>query len=341
MRLLILGGTAFLGRAVARAALRDGHHVTGAARGASGAVPAGATFVRLDRTEADAYAAVAGEYDAVVDVSSRPSHVRAAVAALGDRVAHWVYVSSASAYRDNATPGQRAADAPTHEPAGPDADDPAADGYANYGPCKVACERAVMDGVGADRAFVCRAGLIVGPEDDSGRFTYWPVRVARGGEIVAPGTPDDPVQWIDVRDLANWLVRSAAQRRAGIFDGIGAPVGRGEFLDRIAVGVGTRDARFVWVDGDFLAAHDMRPWAGPRSLPLWLPLPEYAGFLSRDVRDSLAAGLTSRDLESTARDTLDWRRSTPDSGGLGGAGLTAAEEAELLAAWAAGSNPVQ
>ncbi len=332
MRLLVLGGTGFLGRALARAALDSGHDVTCAARGVTGQPPEGARLVHVDRSTPDAYAPIDGDFDAVVDISSRPSYVRAALAALADRVDHWVYVSSASVYTDNATPGQRAASAPTVAAAPPEVDDPAADGYAQYGPCKMACEEAVRGAVGEARAFACRAGLIVGAEDASGRFTYWPARLSRGGEVLVPGGPDDPVQWIDVRDLGEWLVRVAAARTSGVYDGMGLPVPRAEFLAGVAEGAGT-DPDYTYVSHEFLTEQGVNPWAGPRSLPLWLPLPEYAGFLSRDTGDALAAGLTCRPLADTTRYTLDWWRAQPPADGPSRAGLTVEEEAETLAAW--------
>lgn len=346
MRLLVLGGTAFLGRAVAGAALAAGHDVTCAARGSTGTPPPGARFVRYDRTGADAYDALDGEFDALVDVSSRPSQVRGAVAALRDRVGHFVYVSSASVYTDNATPGQQAATAPIEPAAPPGVDDPAADGYAQYGPCKVACEEAVRDGVGADRAFICRAGLIVGPEDPSDRFTYWPARLSRGGEVLVPGDPGDPVQWVDVRDLAQWLVLAASSGLPGTYDGICPPVPRAEFLSGVAEGVGADPAGpYAWVPHEFLTGQGVNPWAGPKSLPLWLPLPDYAGFLSRNTSDSVAAGLACRSMADTARVTVDWWRARQAEAPADGAdptparaGLTAEEEAEVLAAWHAAGH---
>jgi nucleoside-diphosphate-sugar epimerase len=364
MRLLILGGNAFLGRATARAALDLGDDVTCAARGTTGDAPDGARFIQIDRDIPDSYADIDGSYDAIVDVSSRPSHVRGAVAALADRVDHWVYVSSGSVYTDSATPGQHVADAPIHAPAPPEVDDPFADGFENYGPCKVACEQAVTGAVGVHRAFVCRAGLIVGPEDRSDRFTYWPERLARGGEVLAPGTPDDLVQWVDVRDLGAWLVLAARNRISGTYNGIGVPVTRAQFLLDVATGVGAGGPRLTWVDDKFLIEHDVNPWAGPRSLPLWLPLPDYAGFLTHDGTESRAAGLAARPLADTARDTLAWVRSgrlsaapKATAGAAGAvsaaqdaaaasepstasrpeparkAGLTPDDEAEVLAAW--------
>ena len=325
MRFLVLGGTAFVGRAVARAAVTAGDEVVCAARGTSGPLADGVTFVSLDRTDPEGYAAAiaAGPFDAVVDVSSKPSFVRGALKELSSHTDFWVYVSSASAYSDNETPGQRAADAPTFPAAPVEIDDPTQ--FENYGPCKVACEQAVLAAMGPERTFICRAGLIVGPEDKSGRFPYWPARMARGGEVLAPGSPNDPVQWIDVRDLAEWLVSAARTRVNGIFDGICPSVPRSEFLAGVAAGVGVTHPELTWVDQAFLVENEVEPWAGPRSLPLWLPLPEYGGFLARDVSASLAAGLICRDVADSAHATLE------DQAQPGG--LTAAEETELLTAW--------
>jgi len=321
MRLLVLGGTVFLGRAVAAHAVSAGHEVTCAARGESGEPPPGVRFVRVDRDQPGGLEPLADErFDAAVDVSRRPSHARRALDELAGRVGHWCYVSSASVYADTSTPGQRAATAPLL-PAAPEGVD---DADGQYGPCKVACEQAF-----GPSAFLCRAGLIVGPEDRSGRFTYWVRRLARGGEVLAPGRPEDLVQWVDVRDLAGWLVHAAEVGLSGAYDGIGAPVGRGELLAGVARGLGV-EPRLTWVDQEFLSAHEVNPWAGERSLPMWLPLPEYAGFMSRDVTDSLAAGLVTRDVAATAADTETWLRvARPCTDGW--PGLDADAEADLLA----------
>lgn len=338
MRLLILGGTAFLSRSVARFALASGHEVTCAARGVTGEPEPGATFVRVDRDDPDGLAPLRGaEFDALVDVSSRPSQVRRVVAELAPRVGHAVYVSTRSVYADNGTPGRTVADSPVLAPAPAEVDDPRGNDLANYGPCKVACEQAVLDGFGADRAFVCRAGLIIGPDDPTNRFGYWVSRLARGGEVLAPGEPDDLVQYVDVRDLAEWLVAGAAGRLAGTYDGIGVPVSREHFLVHVAQGVGS-PVELTWVDQAYLLAEGVRPWAGERSLPLWLPLPEYAGFASRDVSASLDAGLRTRDVADTARDTLAWLRGEPAP--PGGAGLGPDDEAELLRKWHDGRRDV-
>jgi nucleoside-diphosphate-sugar epimerase len=329
MRLLVLGGTAFVGRAIASHAVAAGYEVVCAARGVSGPVPPGSTLVTVDRDAPDGLAPLDGQrFDAVVDVSSRPSQVRRAVAALAGRVGHWCYVSSGSVYADTATPDQRVGTAPVLPPAPAEMDDPTA-GSEEYGRCKAACERAVL-GSGVP-VLVCRAGLIVGPEDTSDRFTYWPVRLARGGEVLAPGRPDDAVQLVDVRDLAAWLVGAARDGRAGVFDGIAPPTTRLDLLTRVAAGVGRPEPALTWVDQDFLAAREIRPWSGPRSLPLWLPLPRYAGFMSRDASASVVAWLAARDLRDTARDTLDWYRSAGEP--PLSCGLAAREEAEALTAW--------
>lgn len=326
MRVLVLGGTAFLGRAVARRARDAGHDVTCAARGLSGAVPDGVRLVRVDRDRPAGLSALEGRrFDAVVDMARRPSHVRRALAALGDRVGHWTFVSTCSVYADQATPGQRAESAPVLAGAPPEVDD--ADGE-QYGPCKVADEEAVVStGV---PAFVCRAGLIVGPEDPSGRFDYWVARLARGGEVLAPGRPDDRVQWIDVRDLAAWLVLAGETGLTGTYDGIGAPVPRSRFLAEVGEGVGVTP-RITWVDQDFLANHRVQPWMGGRSLPMWLPLPDYAGFMARDVSPALGSGLTTRPLVDTARDTFAWLRTGPDR--MLRVGLGPDDEADLLRRW--------
>jgi len=321
MHLLILGGTQFLGRAIATHACAAGHRVTCAARGVSGPTASGARFIGLDRDAEHGLARLAGlEFDAVVDVSRHPGQVRRAVAALRGRTAHWTFVSTVSVYADNRTPRQRADTAPLRAPTAPEIEYSSEE---TYGAAKVACELAV-----GESTFICRAGLIVGPEDPTGRFTYWPARLARGGEVLVPGTPEDAVQLVDVRDLAQWIVHAAHVRMTGIYDGIGPPRKFGDLLTACSEAVGS-SCRFTWVDRAFLEENDVRRWAGPRSLPLWLPLPDYAGFATRDTIPARNAGLTVRALSETARDTLGWFRTTD---GLV-TGLTVDEESEVLAKW--------
>ena len=176
---------------------------------------------------------------------------------------------------------------------------------------------------------VVRPGLIVGPGDPSGRFAYWPSRLADGGRVLAPGRPGDTVQVVDVRDLASWIVTSAEARTTGTFDGVGPVTTIGGLLDEVAARVGAEPA-FTWVPQDFLAEQGVAPWSGERSLPLWLPRPEYDGMLAHDPAPAAHAGLHTRPVAETARDTLAWLRATPDAPVTG---LTRAEEGEVLAAW--------
>jgi nucleoside-diphosphate-sugar epimerase len=331
MRLLILGGTLFLGRATAAHAVAAGHEVTCAARGVSGAVPDGATLVPVDRSRPDGLAALDGRtFDAVIDVARVPSHIRQALAALAGRTGHWTFVSSVSVYADMSVPDGRADDTPLLPPAPPEQDDPSGEAY---GPCKVAGEQAVL--AAGVPALICRPGLVVGPEDPSDRFTYWPVRLARpdartGGPVLAPGRPDDRTQVIDVRDLAAWLVHAAEAGTTGVYDAAGVPLSWADFLAGVAAGVGAAP-ELVWVDQPFLLDHEVQPWMGPRSLPVWLTLPEYAGMTTRDVSDAIAAGLTFRKLSDTARDTMDWYTSVGAPNLK--AGLDPADEALVLEAW--------
>ncbi len=318
MRLLVLGGTVFLSRAVAVAAAGRGHDVTIACRGESGTPPEGVRHLALDRA---AGPPPPGEWDAVVDVARLPSWVRAALTVVPD--AHWVFVSTINVYPDTGTPGASPAALALHPPMTTDrdlAEDPEA-----YGPMKVACEQLVESG--SSSSMGVRPGLVVGPGDPSGRFTYWPWRLARPGPVLAPGSPVDPVQVVDVRDLAEWLVDSAEQRRTGTYDGVGPVQRRGDLLAEVAAGVGVQQPDLVWADQQFLLDHTVQPWAGPRSLPLWLPLPEYDGLMTHDADLPRAAGLRTRPVSETARDTLAWLADHPEAPV---AGLTQEEETELL-----------
>lgn len=320
MRLLVLGGTVFLSRAVAADAVARGHDVTCACRGLSGSVPDGARLVAWDRSEPPP-PTLGADFDAVVDVARHPSRVRSAVAALPD--AHWVFVSTVNVYADDATPGGRPGTVTLRDPITEDVDlaeDPDA-----YGGMKVACEQIVLDG--AASAAVVRPGLIVGPGDPTGRFSYWPRRLARGGEVLMPGSPDDVMQVIDVRDLAAWLVTLAERRTVGIYDGVGEPMGLGRLLAECAAGVGGDGATYTWVGQDRLTELGVQPWMGPDAIPLWLPRPEYDGLPAHDAEPSLDAGLVLRPLAETSRDTLAWLEADPDAPVTG---ITAEREAELL-----------
>lgn len=327
MKILVLGGTVYLSRAVAAGARDRGHHVTIASRGVSGRPPEGVRFVRVDRDRPDGLEPLGDEiYDAVVDVARVPGQVGPALAALAARSGHWTFVSTCSVYADHATPGQTAETAPLLDPTPVESLDP---DVGLYGPSKVACEHLVLDQ--APAPFIVRPGLVVGPDDPNDRFGYWPLRIADGGEVLAPGTPEDMVQYVDVRDLADWILDAAETRATGVYDGICPPITRSRFLDEIADGIGVRP-ELTWVDQDFLTDHGVRPWAGPDSLGLWLPLPEYRGFLSHDPAASVTAGLRIRPLADTARDWLTWYASQPEPPALL-ADLPRPKEAEILAAW--------
>jgi 2'-hydroxyisoflavone reductase len=312
MRLLVLGGTRFLSHAVAEQAVDRGWDVTCACRGESGPLPSGVTHLPWDRSLDAPAELVEGTWDAVVDVARTPSHVRRAVAAVPD--AHWVFVSTINVYADNGSSAME----PLVEAITTDVDlaeDPEA-----YGPMKVACEQLVT--AGAASSMLVRPGLIVGPGDGSGRFSYWPDRLARGGEVLAPGSPDDVVQVIDVRDLAAWILDAAQARTTGAFDGIGETMPLVRLLGEVAAGVGAEPS-FTWVDSDFLAEQGAEPWSGEGSIPLWLPRPEYDGMMSHSPEPAIAAGLRLRPVADSARDTL----------GETAIGISADRERELLAAW--------
>ena len=231
MRLLVLGGTLFLSRAVAEEAVRRGHEVTCACRGSS-ALPAGARHVPLDRRSASARDVLEDEYDAVVDVARHPSWVRSALEAAPS--AHWVFVSTISVYADTTTTGAGPGSLPLVEEIAEDVD--LTEHPEAYGGMKVACERAVLEH--HPGATLVRPGLIVGPGDPTGRFTYWPLRLAEGGPVLAPGPPDRPVQVVDARDLAAWLVTCAEERRTGVVDGVGPVHSWQQLLGEVAAGVG-------------------------------------------------------------------------------------------------------
>lgn len=321
----MLGGTAWLGGAVALAALERGHEVTCLARGVAGRPPDGVTWVHGDREDPRVYEAVSGQHwDDVVDVSWQPGMVRSAVAALANRAGHWTYVSSCSVYVDHHLVGQ-GEDGATFEPLGTDRAD-----QDHYGPAKVACERAVLDRMGS-RALLARAGLIGGPGDPSDRFGYWVSRFALAGDgpVLVPDAPDQGTQTIDVRDLATWLVRAGEDCCHGPMNAVGERRTLGEVLDA-ARAVAGHTGKVVKADAHWLTSSGVQPWAGPRSLPLWLPGSDYAGFGARDDARAVRHGLVRRPLEDTLSDVLDdERRRGLDRERT--AGLSRTDELALLA----------
>lgn len=317
----MLGGTAWLGRTVAQAALARGHDVTCAARG-SAAPPPGVTFVAADRDDDDGLAPLAGtRWDAVVDVSRQPGQVRRAVRDLDS--GHWVFVSTGNVYADFAALEQ-GEDAPLRAPL---AGDVMAD-METYGEAKVACEDAVR--AGATTATVVRSGLIGGPGDASGRTGYWPWRFAHpvGDEVVVPDDLDFPCAVIDVRDLAEWLVVAAEQRLDGAFNATGPTTPLRQVL-ATAAAVCASTARWRPVAAERLRELGVQAWMGPASLPLWIDDPGWRGFATMDTARARAAGLVTRPLAETLGDALAWeeRRDEPRR-----AGLTDDDERRVLAA---------
>lgn len=324
MRLLILGGNVYLSKAVARQAIARSHDVTVASRGTSGEPPAGARVLTIDRSTVEGMSALRGEtFDAVVDVARVPVHVKNAVEVLGGSVGHYGFVSTRSVYSDSDTEGATVADSPVFEPAAEDSADAAME---RYGPSKVACENLVRAAY-PDAHAIFRAGLVIGPDDPGDRFGYWPWRIAQGGEVLAPGDPAAPLQWIDVEDLATWATDAAEKGLTGTFDGVCPAVTWREFLDGVAEGAGVRPT-FTWVPPEVIGAAGVRPWAGPDSLPLWVG-GGYDGFMARDVSASVAAGMPSRSVADSTRRWLAWNDGSPAVK----AGITREKEAEVLASW--------
>ena len=300
MNLLVLGGTQFVGRAVADAALERGHELTLFHRGRTnpGLFPE-AEHLHGDR-DGDLSALEGRSFDAVIDTSGYvPRVVRASAELLAGSVGHYDFVSTIGVYADfSSGPDERASRQ--------EWDGVSEDVNASYGPLKAACEQ-VVEEIYGDRALIARPGLIVGPHDPTYRFTYWVDRIARGGSVVSPEPRDNVVQLIDVRDLAEWLVRSAENRLAGTYNAIGpaAPLTMEEMLEECRA-VTKSDAQLHWIDADRLREHGVEEWS---TLPLWLTDPEHRGVVEVDNSRALAAGLTLRPLSETIRDTLAWIRS--------------------------------
>ncbi|MDH6284493.1 NAD-dependent epimerase/dehydratase family protein [Prescottella agglutinans] len=332
MQILVLGGTAFLSKQVASEAVRRGHQVVCAARGVSGAVPDGARLVVIDRDQEGAISALAGErFDAVVDVATGAlGWVLDALETLADHVGHWTFVSSINAYANTATLGQ-GIDAPLCDPVWDTRHFDLFSGeltVERYGGTKVASEQAVRDRMGAGRAFIVRPGVISGPGDLMDRFGYWAARFERGGRAAVPDTPDQPVQHIDVRDLAAWIVTAAEQHLTGTYDAVGPVQRLGEVLRQAADLVGGPGLELVPIDPDRLVEAGINPWGGPTSLPLWLPEEKF-GLMAHDPAPALAAGLAPRSLADTIRSALGDEHSR----GIDrprNSGLTPAEELTLF-----------
>jgi 2'-hydroxyisoflavone reductase len=329
LSILILGGTGFIGPNQVRYAVQRGHKVTIFNRGKTNP----GLFPDVEHLEGDRNGkleALKGrEWDAVIDnPATLPRWVRDAAQLLKDSAGQYLFISTLSVYADDSKPGMDETDRTIV------LEDPNVETVTGetYGGLKALAEKE------AERAFpgratIVRPGLIVGPGDLSDRFTYWPVRIDAGGEVLAPGNPTDLVQFIDARDIGEWTVRLVEQRAFGTFNAMGpeAPLSMAEMLYGIRA-VTSAPVSFTWVPADFLESQGVQPWS---DMPVWLPpAGAYAGFSSRSNRRAIEKGLTFRPLADTARATLDWYETrSAEAKAKPRAGLPRAREAEVLAAW--------
>lgn len=332
MRILVLGGTVFLSRNVAETAVALGHSVTTFSRGVSGSPVPGVRALTGDRTDPESLRQLAGdEYDLVFDTAYYPDRVRQAVELLEPSTRHYAFTSTINVFPG--WPEQADYQAGGIFDGDPDAvgeqvpDDLPEGG--EYGWRKVGAERAVLRAFGERRSSILRAGLIVGPHDGVGRLPWWLDRVARGGQVLAPGDPNDELRLIDARDIAAFALRLPA----GTFEvtGPARQITRGQ-LFALLRDVTRSDAEFRWVPDDYLAGTDVAAWT---ELPLWSPTKEAPGLFAHDSRAAEAAGLACRPVRDTLRDVWEWMTELP--GGWQPAertpGLAPDKERELLAAY--------
>lgn len=326
LKILIIGGTIFLGRHLVEAAVARGHTVTLFNRGQHNP----GLFPEIEQLRGDRDGGLAPllgrQWDVVVDTcGSFPRVVRASADVLASAVGRYLFISSMSVYADLSTPG-----IDEQSPVGTMPDETVEEVTGEtFGPLKALCERAV-EAVMPGRALVIRPGLIVGPHDPSNRFTYWVHRVAQGGDVLVPGGPERSIRFIvDVRDLAAWAIRMAEEGATGVFNAKGPhdPLTMGDLVETCRAVSGSA-ARFVWVSEEFLLDQRVGPWM---ELPLWLPAAMNALDTARSER-AYTAGLTFRPIAATVRDTLAWDGTLPPDTERR-AGLARDREARLLDAW--------
>ena len=324
MRILMIGGTRFIGRHVVEAALAAGHDVTIFHRGRTGRDLFADVEHRLGDRDGDLSALADGEWDATVDTCAYvPRQVHELADVLGNRGGHHLLVSSVSAYASPTGPGLTE-DMPLAE-----LDDPTVEEVTNetYGGLKALCERAAVDRYGP-RTLLVRPTYVVGPDDYSWRFPWWVARMARGGEVLAPGPDDAPAQVIDVRDMASWMVGLLEQGAVGAFHAVSPEPGFTwrQQLAAIAAAVAPEGSTLTWVDADFVDAAELPEGA----LPLWSGDDPDVWAMAANPAKAYGTGLSPRPLVDTARDTLAWIRTVEQPAGVG---LSPDREVELLAAW--------
>ena len=329
MKVLFIGGTVFLGRATVEAALARGHEVTIFNRGKSDPHAYPQVEHLLGDRDGNLEAIQGRTFDAVVDTCGYvPRVVRQSAQLLADTVDRYVFVSSLSAYAEPSAVGATE-DAPLARlPEGTSEDLEEVNGE-TYGPLKVLCEEQVEQAL-PGRALLIRPGLIVGPCDRTDRFTYWPWRAAQGGEILAPGRPERGVQFVDVRDLGEWIVHLLEMGKAGAYSAITSPMPMQDLLES-CVSVSGSDGTLTWVDDAFLLERGVGMWM---EMPLWIPEsePTAAGFFSYSNAKAVRDGLAFRPLDDTVRATLDWVHTFAEDHEWR-AGMKAEREAEILREW--------
>ena len=334
LRILILGGTGFTGPYQVQYALARGHKVTTFNRGKThpGELPKEVEQLVGDRN-GNLGALKSRQWDVVIDnPTTLPVWVRDAAQILKGNVDRYVFTSTISVYQDSKTGPDENAPLQSYE--GADAyketlESMKANGFKLYGPLKVLSEKEAENWF-PGKTLIIRPGLIVGPRDESDRFTYWPVRIDRGGEVLAPGKPDDSVQYIDGRDLAEWTIRMAENGETGIYNATGPAkaFSIGGMLDGIKTALKS-NARFTWADEKFLTDQKVQAWS---DMPVWAGAED--GVTRTNISRALSKGLTFRPLDETARDTLAWFKSRPqDRQAHMKAGITPEREAEVLTAW--------
>ncbi len=330
MKILVIGGTIFLGRALVTAAIEQGHNVTLFNRGKSNPGLFPEAEILIGDRDADLSILEGHRWDVVIDTCGYvPRIVRRSVELLADAVDHYTFISTVSVYADLS-----ASHVDERAPVGVLEDETIEEITGEtYGPLKALCEQAAMSTM-PGRVLVVRPGLIVGPYDASDRFTYWVQRVSEGGEVLAPEPPTMPVEFIDVRDLAKWILSMTEANQTGVYNAVGPgqPLTMEQFLNACKT-VSESDARFTWVEEAFLLRNDVQPWS---EMPMWLPTesPEFSGIFAINGEKALNAGLVHRPAEETIGDTLAWAKTRPDGYEMR-AGISRQREQELIRQWKA------